>query len=160
MHPGFFYQWKRGRAHGGGDAHAEGGQHCGGRSGGHRGGRGGGGWAGGRGFGVRRPLRYMADRLDLDEEQVAKLAAILDDLKTERAQASVNEQRSVSAVAQAMNGDTFDAEAASKGLELRVESARRLKEQILEALERTHAMLDKDQRERLAYLLRSGQLSI
>lgn len=102
----------------------------------------------------------MADRLDLDEEQVAKLAAILDDLKTERAQASVNEQRSVSAVAQAMNGDTFDAEAASKGLELRVESARRLKEQILEALERTHAMLDKDQRERLAYLLRSGQLSI
>ncbi len=160
MHPGIFYQWKRARGHGGEDAHAEGGRPCGGRRRSRGGGGGEGRWAGGRGFGVRRPLRYMAHRLDLDDEQVAVLAAILNDLKTERAQASVDEQRSVSAVAEAIQGDAFDAEAASRGLELRVESAKRLKAQILKALERTHAMLDSDQRERLAYLLRSGQLSI
>src|SRR4051812_33599706 len=38
-------------------------------------------------LGVRRPLRFLAYRLDLSEEQVAAFAAILDDLKTERAQA-------------------------------------------------------------------------
>jgi hypothetical protein len=38
------------------------------------------------GFGVRRPLRFLAHRLELDEKQVAALAKVLDDLKIERAQ--------------------------------------------------------------------------
>ena len=36
-------------------------------------------------FGVRRPLRFLAYRLELEEAQVAELAKILDDVKTERA---------------------------------------------------------------------------
>ncbi|MEM6558710.1 MAG: hypothetical protein AAF605_02905 [Myxococcota bacterium] len=102
----------------------------------------------------------MAHRLDLDEEQVSKLAQILNELKTERAQAAVDEQRSISAIAEAIQGESFDAERVSEGLELRVQSATRLKAEITKALERTHRMLDDEQRERLAYLLRSGQLSI
>src|SRR5262249_3446293 len=43
----------------------------------------------GGGFGVRRPLRFLAFKLDLDPEQVTELARILDQLKTERAQAEV-----------------------------------------------------------------------
>src|SRR5580698_1777810 len=43
----------------------------------------------GGGFGIRRPLRYLAHHLDLDERQVAEIARILDDLKTDRAQAEV-----------------------------------------------------------------------
>src|SRR6266436_2149234 len=35
-------------------------------------------------FGVRRPLRFLAFKLDLDESQVTELAAIMNDLKTER----------------------------------------------------------------------------
>ena len=105
-------------------------------------------------------MRFMAHRLDLDDDQVAELAAILNHLKTERAQAAVDEQRSVNGVAEAIAGDAFDADKASEALEMRVESARRLKAEIEKALSRTHAMLDKEQRERLAYLLRSGQLSI
>ena len=160
MHPGFYYHWKRSRSGGGDEVHAEGGR-CGwrGRGRGRRG-DGDGVWASGRGFGVRRPLRFMAHRLDLDDEQVAELAEILNDLKTERAQASVDEQRSVAAVAQAVGGESFDADKAAEGLSLRVQSAERLKAEILKALQRTHAMLDKEQREPLAYLLRSGQLSI
>ena len=61
--------------------------------GGHQGGRGFGGHGpggeeDGGGFGVRRPLRFLAYKLELDEKQVTELAKILDELKTERAQAS------------------------------------------------------------------------
>ena len=45
----------------------------------------------GAGFGVRRPLRYLAFKLDLSEAQMADLAVILDELKIERAQAALAE---------------------------------------------------------------------
>src|SRR5262249_25166273 len=64
---------------------------------------------GGGGFGVRRPLRFLAHKLDLDERQVAELARILDELKTERAQAEVDRRRTVAAFADALSGDAFNA---------------------------------------------------
>ena len=64
---------------------------------------------GGGGFGVRRPLRFLAHKLQLDERQIAELARILDTLKTERAQAEVDRRRTVAAFADALGGDTFDA---------------------------------------------------
>ena len=41
----------------------------------------------GSGWGVRRPLRFLAHKLGLDQKQIAELARILDELKIERAQA-------------------------------------------------------------------------
>lgn len=111
-------------------------------------------------FGVRRPLRFMAHKLDLDEDQIETLARILGDLKTERAQAAVDRERSVARVADALEGDTFDAEAADTALALRVESAERLKKAVHVALQQSHAMLHPEQRKRLSYLLRSGALTI
>lgn len=116
--------------------------------------------ADGGGFGVRRPLRFMAWKLELDEAQVTKLAAILDGLKTERAQAAVDHRRSVGAFADALAAEVFDVDAASAAAEERVQSAARLKAAVLKALQQTHAMLTPEQRQRLAYLLRSGQLTI
>ena len=49
---------------------------------------------------------------------------------------------------------------AAEALSARVEAAERLKEEVLTTLEKTHEMLDPEQRKRLAYLLRSGQLTI
>jgi len=115
---------------------------------------------GGSSFGVRRPLRFMAHRLELNEKQVAELAAILDELKTERAQAAVDHRRSVGTFADTVAGDAFDEASASAAAELRVKSAQRLREAVVKALKRTHAMLDPEQRKQLAYLLRSGQLTI
>src|SRR5580658_464980 len=69
---------------------------------GHAGGEGGGS------FGVRRPLRFLAYKLDLKEAQTAELAKILDDLKTERAQAAVDDRRAVAAFAEAVAGGSFD----------------------------------------------------
>ena len=115
---------------------------------------------GGGGFGVRRPLRFLAHKLDLDERQVAELARILDALKTERAQAEVDRRRTVSAFADALSGEAFDAAKAAEGGELRVSSAQRLREAVLRALREIHAVLNPDQRLRLAYLIRTGTLAV
>jgi Spy/CpxP family protein refolding chaperone len=111
-------------------------------------------------FGVRRPLRFLAHKLDLDERQVAELARILDELKTERAQAEVDRRRTVAALADAVGSDAFDAAKAAEGGDLRVKSAERLRNAVLKALERIHAILNPEQRARLAYLIRTGTLTI
>jgi Spy/CpxP family protein refolding chaperone len=115
---------------------------------------------GGGPFGVRRPLRFLAWKLGLREDQVAELAAILNELKTERAQHEVDDRRSLSILADAVSGETFDAAKAGEAAALRVESARRLQAQVTTALGRIHARLDPEQRGRIAYLMRSGALAM
>lgn len=110
------------------------------------------------GFGVRRPLRFLAYKLELDERQVAELARILDELKTERAQAEVDRRRTLSAFADAVGGESFDQARAKEAADLRVASAERLRDAVTKALARIHALLKNDQRERLAYLIRTGTL--
>src|SRR5262245_9016146 len=123
MHPGMMYWWKA--------RHAQGSDGCGtawagcGPGGGGRGDaeeRGHGWYRGHEGrmaaggdddfgsgaFGVRRPLRFVAYKLELDDRQVAELARVLDELKTERAQAEVDRRRTMSAFADAVAGETFD----------------------------------------------------
>ncbi len=120
----------------------------------------GGGPFGGGPFGVRRPLRFLAWKLGLRDEQVAALAAILNELKTERAQHEVDERRGLSLLADAVAGETFDAAKADEAAKLRVASATRLESQVTTALGRIHALLDGEQRGRLAYLMRSGALAM
>jgi Spy/CpxP family protein refolding chaperone len=114
----------------------------------------------GSGFGVRRPLRFLAHQLDLDDRQIADLARILDELKTERAQAEVDRRRTVSAFADALAGETFDTARATEGGALRVRSAERLRDAVLKALREIHAMLKPEQRVKLAYLIRTATLML
>jgi Spy/CpxP family protein refolding chaperone len=111
-------------------------------------------------FGVRRPLRFLAYKLDLDERQVGELARVLDELKTERAQAEVDGRRAVAAFADAIGGEQFDAARAAEGGTTRVRSAEHLRDAVIHALGRIHALLEPEQRERLAYLIRTGTLQI
>ena len=141
--PGGSRQWA-GRGHGDGEA---------------GGGDEGEGFGGGA-FGVRRPLRFLAYKLELDERQVAELARILDELKTERAQAEVDRRRSLSGFADAVGGATYDAARANEAAALRVATAERLKTAVTGALAKLHALLDDDQRARLAYLIRTGVLAL
>ena len=115
---------------------------------------------GGGSFGVRRPLRFLAYKLGLREEQVVQLARILDDLKTERAQHAVDDRRRTSALAEAASGETFDEAKAREGAALRAKSAERLEEAVMKALRQIHEILDAAQRERLAYLIRTGRLAL
>ena len=171
MHPAMMSWWgSRGGGEGGGGCGpwscAPGGGFGGGRWGhGHGHGPGGGddgdgeGFGGGS-FGVRRPLRFLAYKLDLDERQVGELARILDELKTERAQAEVDRRRSLSAFADAVGGDVFDEGRAKEASGTRVATAERLRDAVTNALRKLHALLEKDQRERLAYLIRTGVLAL
>lgn len=114
----------------------------------------------GAGFGVRRPLRFMAYKLGLDEAQVGQLAQLIADLKTERAQVAVDDRRALSAFADALGGEAFDEQKAKEAAELRVRGAERLRDAVLRTLQRTHALLRPEQRARLSYLLRTGALTI
>jgi len=115
---------------------------------------------GGGAFGVRRPLRFLAYKLDLNEEQVAQLARILNEVKTERAQAEVDSRRTLAAFADAVAGSTFDEQRAAEAAALRIRSAERLREVVVKALASIHALLEPEQRERLAYLIRTGTLTL
>jgi Spy/CpxP family protein refolding chaperone len=169
MHPGFYGWWKhrhgegdcgpescgegRGRHHGEGHGHE------------HRHGRGRGfgfefGGDDGGGFGVRRPLRFLAHKLELDESQVAELAALLNELKTERAQAAVDDRRTVASFADALAGDAYDEKKAADAAAARVKSAERLRDAVSAALRKIHALLAPEQRQRLAYLIRTGVVTI
>jgi Spy/CpxP family protein refolding chaperone len=110
-------------------------------------------------FGGRRPLRFLAHKLDLDQKQFAELARILDELKTERAQAAVDERRTLADYADAMSGESFDAEKAAAGAARRAESASRVGSELVKSLQRIHAILNPVQREQFAYLIRSGFLT-
>ena len=110
------------------------------------------------GLGVRRPLRFLAWKLQLDDAQVRQLAAILDELKIERAQAEVDDRRAVSLLAEAAEGDAFDRAKADESRTLRTQSAERVQRKVGESLDRLHALLNAEQRTRLAYLLRTGSL--
>jgi len=160
IHPAMLHWWK----------HARRAERCGAHPGHHPGHAewGGGAYAaphddgdfGGGSFGVRRPLRFLAHKLELDDDQVSKLAQILDDLKTERAQAAVDHRRTTSAFADAIAAEAFDKAKANAAAADRVKSAERLRDAVAGALEKIHALLNAEQRQKLAYLLRTGALSI
>jgi len=159
---------KRARRHGceGGSMHAgagaDGTEHAGegGWQAGPWGHHGGGDDFSGGAFGVRRPLRFLAFKLNLSEQQVGELAKILDELKTERAQAAVDDRRTVAAFADALGLEKFDEAKAKEGGGLRVKSAERLRDAVSAALGKIHGLLDSGQRAQLAYLIRTGVLSI
>jgi len=162
MHPGMISWWRSRQHHGGCGAHAHHGS-----EGGH-GEEEGGGWSasddwgghGGGGFGVRRPLRFLAFKLSLGESQVNALARILNDLKTERAQAAVDNRRAIAALADAIAGDSFDESKAKAAAADRVKGAEKLRDAVVKALGEIHALLQPGQREQLAYLIRTGALLI
>jgi Spy/CpxP family protein refolding chaperone len=111
-------------------------------------------------FGVRRPLRFLAHKLDLNEKQITELARILDELKTERAQAEVDDRRSLAEFSDAVAGEAFDSAKASSAGERRVQSAAKVRDTLIHALKQIHALLSPEQRQRLAYLIRTGVLAV
>jgi Spy/CpxP family protein refolding chaperone len=118
------------------------------------------GFGPGGGFGVRRPLRFLAHKLELDNDQVVQLARILDELKIERAQAAVDDRRALADFADALAGDAFDTAKAESAGQRRVESKQRLRATLVSSLGKVHAMLNPEQRTRLAHLIRAGILTV
>jgi Spy/CpxP family protein refolding chaperone len=111
-------------------------------------------------FGVRRSLRLLAYKLALEAEQVRELARILDQLKTEQAQAEVDERRAVAAFADALGAASFEEVKAREGATLRVKSVERLQDAVVQALGQLHTLLNAEQRAKLAYLIRTGVIAL
>jgi len=91
---------------------------------------------------------------------VTELANILNELKTERAQAAVDHRRSTSAIADSIAGEALDETKLGQGTAEREKTAERLRDAVVRAIGRIHAILKADQRQKLAYLIRTGALSI
>lgn len=158
MYPGLFSWWKRRHeafsehaVHGGCGSTHEARRHCGRHE--HSDG-------GGGGFGVRRPLRFLSYKLDLNETQTAELARILNDLKTERAQAEVEQRRITAGLADVLAAEAFDEAKANEATALRLKSAERLRDAVGQAIRAIHALLSAEQRGKLAYLIRTGIVSL
>jgi hypothetical protein len=66
----------------------------------------------------------------------------------------------VAAFADALGLEKFDEARAKEGGDLRVKSATLLRDAVVKALGKIHALLDQAQRAQLAYLIRTGVLSI
>lgn len=116
--------------------------------------------SGGRSFGVRRPLRYLAHHLDLDESQTRRMARVLNQLKTEREQAEVDEKRVITAIAELLVAGTPTLDEAKQALVGRVNTAEKLRDETAKALVAISDFLDEDQREEFINLLLTGSVTL
>ena len=114
----------------------------------------------GANFGVRRPLRYLAHRLDLDDSQVRRLAAVLNALKTEREQAALDERRSVAAIAELVENGVPTLDESRAALEARSTTTERLNEQTAKAVVAIADLLDEDQRKKFSAMLLSDAVRL
>lgn len=114
---------------------------------------------GGSNFGVRRPLRYLTHRLDLDDSQTRRMASVLNQLKTEREQAELDEKRTVAAMANLLAEGTPTLDEVRQALSGRVKSAEQLKEETAKAVVTICDFLDDDQRNEFVNLLLTGVVS-
>ena len=104
---------------------------------------------------MRRPIRYLAYQLDLDDAQTRKIAAVLDRLKVEREQAKLDEARTVIEVASLVTQPELSVERLKEALAPRVTSAEHLQIAVAKAMHDIVCELDPEQREDFAYLLNS-----
>jgi hypothetical protein len=115
---------------------------------------------GAAGLGVRRPLRFLALRLDLDEAQVTQLGRILERVKIEREQASVDLRRAASEAADALEGAELEQAKLDSASERKLAAARRVQDALGEAFRSLHQVLRPEQREELASLIRTGAVRL
>lgn len=114
----------------------------------------------GAGFGVRRPLRYLAHRLDLDDSQMRRMASVLNQLKNEREQAQLDDKRSVTALAELLAEGTPTLEEVREVLAPRVSGAERLNDETARALIAISEFLDEDQRDEFINLMLTGAFTL
>jgi len=104
----------------------------------------------------RRPLRGDARRLDLGEEQVRLVSAILTELRTAREQARLDSRRAAAAYASAFDAETFTPDDLASIGDARQKTAAKMHQHFLDALQKLHGVLSEKQRAALAMLLREA----
>ena len=105
-------------------------------------------------LGGRRPLRFLARRLGLDDDQIATLARVLGDLKIEREQMALDSRRAAARFADALAADEFDEKRVSEAQTIRADAQKRYIDAFARGLRDIHAALTPEQRSRMSLLLR------
>ncbi len=111
-------------------------------------------------FGVRRPLRYLSYHLDLDESQRRRLAASLERIKLEREQSKLNRKRTDTTLAEAFLRVETSVDDLAAALAPNAEAELAMQKVIAKELFEIANVLDTDQREEFAHLLRTGVLRL
>ncbi len=114
----------------------------------------------GSSFGVRRPLRHLSHRLDLDDSQIRRMASVLNQLKTEREQADIDEKRSIAAIADLLSEGTPTLDECRETLSSRLTTAKQLNEETAKAMVAISDLLDDDQRLEFTNLLLTGGFTL
>lgn len=112
------------------------------------------------GFGVRRPLRYLSYHLDLDESQRRQLAASFERIKLEREQAELDKKKSDASLADEFIRSEVSVEELRQALAPRAQIDANLQTVVAKELFEIATMLDAEQREEFAHLLRTGVLKL
>ena len=115
---------------------------------------------GGRGSGIRRPLRFLIDRLELSDEQAGQLGRILENRKLEREQADLDRRKAQARLADLFEAEPLDTQALQEAAQARVSAAERERDAAVEAVVQLHALLTPGQRARLATLVRGGPFTL
>lgn len=167
MHPGYMWHWKQRHRAGGPCGPAYAGLRFESTSRGPRGewtwtagSRRGDSAFGSSGFGVRRPVRFLTERLDLDDRQVAQLGRIIERIRIEREQAAVDLRRAAGELADALESSAFEDGAAEAAGQRRIDAAASVQKVVARSLRELHELLDGEQREELAALIRTGAVRL
>ena len=168
MHPGYLWYWKQRQRHGNSCGPTYASTWC--ETGTHRSGpewtfhtssrQSGDSIFGSGGFGIRRPVRFLSERLDLSEKQVSQLARIVERIRIEREQAAVDLRRAAGQFADALEASDFTLDAAESAGQRRVDAAKSVQEVVSRSLQQLHELLDEDQRDELASLIRTGAIRL
>lgn len=151
-HHGYAYA-----GHGGGCGHGGGwsGDHGGDRD--EEGPRWRGGWGGGGGWSVERTVgRVLKEKLRLRRDQEEVVASALDDLKRTGKDLREAVKDSRGEFAEALRGEAVDQAKLDALWEVHEETLKTARNDALNAIKKAHAVLDADQRSKLADLLSSG----
>lgn len=127
---------------------------------GHHPSRGHGPHRGRRGFGMRRPLRFLIERLDLSDEQAQQIGRILEIRRLEREQADLDRRKAQARMADLFEADTLDGGALGSAAQERVAASERERDATIEAVQQLHALLTPAQRATFASLVRSGPFEL
>jgi Spy/CpxP family protein refolding chaperone len=98
--------------------------------------------------------------LNLDDRQIQVFAEVIEDWKTEYAQAKVDGRRMRKQLTESIAGDVFDSDAAEAALMARTESVGRVHSAMSAGLEQLHGALSPTQRAALAMLVRTGEITL
>jgi uncharacterized membrane protein len=113
------------------------------------------GWRG-RGVGRSHWLRALFSRLDTTPGQEREIRSAIEDFQKQARDAKDDLKGARDDLARAIRGEAFDDLAAGDATNRADATAARVKDALTGALKRVHAVLDPNQRERLAELLSKG----